>query len=56
MEGTLLTGQNWMEQVPKLKSYNRGLMMVTRKSRITPEEEAKIFKMLPTMSQAFLNR
>jgi len=56
MEGTLLTGQNWMEQVPKLNSYNNGLMMVTRKSRITPEEEAKIFKMLPPMSQSFLNR
>ena len=56
MEGTLLTGQNWMEQVPKLKSYNKGLMMVTRKSKITAEEEAKIFKMLPPMSQSFLNR
>jgi len=56
MEGTLLTGQNWMEQVPKLKSYNRGLMMVTRKSKITPEEEARIIKMLPKTSQAFLNR
>ena len=56
MEGTLLTGQNWMEQVPKLKSDNKGLMMVTRKSKITAEEEAKIFKMLPPMSQSFLNR
>jgi len=56
MEGTLLTGQNWMEQVPKLKSYDKGLMMVTRKSKITAEEEAKIFKMLPPMSQSFLNR
>ena len=56
MEGTLLTGQNWMEQVPKLKSYNNGLMMVTRKSKITPDEEAKISKMLPPMSQAFLNK
>jgi len=56
MEGTLLTGQNWMEHVPNFKSYDKGLMMVTRKSRITPEEEAKIFKMLPPMSQSFLNK
>lgn len=56
MEGTLLTGRNWMEHVPNFKSYDKGLMMSTRRSKITPEEEAKIIKMLPKLSQAFLNR
>ena len=55
MENTLLTGLNWMEHIPNFKSYEKGLMMITRKSKITPAEEAKIMKMLPAMSQAFLN-
>jgi len=55
-KGTLLTGQNWMAHVPNFTSYDKGLMMVTGNSKITPEEEAEIIKMLPSMSQGFLNR
>lgn len=54
MQRTLLTGKNWMEHVPNFKSYNKGLMMFTRDSKITPEEEARIRKMLPPSSGALL--
>lgn len=55
MHGPLLTGKNWMEHVPNFKSFNNGLMMVTRDSKITPEEEAQVNKMSPS-SQSFLNK
>lgn len=48
-----LTGENWMKFVPKMESYDRGLMFLSRGSKITPEEAEKIRKM--SKGQAFIN-
>lgn len=48
-----LTGENWMKFVPKMESYDRGLMFLSRGSKITPEEAQKIRKM--SKGQAFIN-
>lgn len=55
MQNTSLTGENWMRHVPAFKSYDGGLMMITRDSQVTPEEAARIRTMLKKDSQAFLN-
>ena len=48
-----LTGENWIKFVPKMESYDRGLMFLSRGSKITPEEAQKIRKM--SKGQAFIN-
>ena len=48
-----LTRENWMKFVPKMESYDRGLMFLSRGSKITPEEAQKIRKM--SKGQAFIN-
>jgi Leucine-rich repeat (LRR) protein len=48
-----LTGENWMKFVPKMESYDRGLMFLSKGSKITPEEAQKIRKL--SKGQAFIN-
>ena len=48
-----LTAENWIKFVPKMESYDRGLMFLSRGSKITPEEAQKIRKM--SKGQAFIN-
>ena len=48
-----LTGENWIKFVPTMESYDRGLMFLSRGSKITPEEAQKIRKM--SKGQAFIN-
>lgn len=55
MQNSRLTGENWMRHVPDFKSYDTGLMMITRSSKITPDEANRIRKMLKPGSQAFLH-
>ena len=55
MQGTQLTGENWIRNVPNFRSYDAGLMMITRDSRITPDEAARIRKLIKGSSQAFLH-
>lgn len=55
MANTELTGENWMRHVPELRSYEGGLMMITRNSKITADEADRIRKMLKAGSQAFLH-
>jgi hypothetical protein len=55
MKGTRLTGENWIRNVPSFKSYDAGLMMITRDSKITPEEAARIRGMIKGDSQSFLH-
>lgn len=55
MKGTQLTGENWIRNVPNFQSYDAGLMMITRDSKITPAEAARIRGMIKGNSQAFLH-
>jgi hypothetical protein len=39
-----LTGKNWLNHVPNMESYGKGLMFLTKGSKITPEEDQQIRK------------
>jgi hypothetical protein len=39
-----LTGENWLNHVPNMESYGKGLMLFTKGSKITPEEDQQIRK------------